>query len=69
MRRDAIPSLRGGGNGNFMEKEKLKQDMKSYITAAALLVMSLPAVAKTGSDPAMDKFIDDLMGRDRKSVV
>ena len=46
-----------------MEKEKLKQDMKSYITAAALLVMSLPAVAKTGSDPAMDKFIDDLMGR------
>ncbi len=37
--------------------------MKSYITAAALLVMSLPAVAKTGSDPAMDKFIDDLMGR------
>ena len=37
--------------------------MKSYITAAALLVMSIPAVAKTGSDPAMDKFIDDLMGR------
>ena len=50
-------------NHSGCHKRTQIQDMKSYITAAALLVMSLPAVAKTGSDPAMDKFIDDLMGR------
>jgi len=37
--------------------------MKRYIAAAALLCLALPSMAKVGADPAMDKFIDDLMSR------
>ncbi len=37
--------------------------MKRNLTAAALSVAALLAVAKPGTDPQMDKFIDDLMGR------